>query len=241
MDFHATSLLGGREVNEDYVLTSVRDGIGRFILCDGLGGHGQGEVASELIATRVMAYLEAHPGMDAETLSEALEQAQEELLALQSERHLKHAMKTTAVVLEINEDQALWAHIGDSRLYVFRHSKVVLRTLDHSVPQMLVLAGEIKEKEIRRHPDRNHLLRVMGAEWGAQKYDIAPPRALKECQAFLLCSDGFWENITEKEMAKCLRKCTGARDWVERMTEIVHQNGNVGEMDNHSAIAVILD
>ena len=118
--------------------------------------------------------------------------------------HLKNSMKTTAVVLLTDNEKAIWAHIGDSRLYVFRKNKIVLRTLDHSVPQMLVSSGDIKEKEIRNHPDRNRLLRVMGVPWKRQEYEISEIRSLSECQAFLLCSDGFWEYITEKMMCKYL-------------------------------------
>ena len=79
------------------------------------------------------------------------------------------------------------------------------RTIDHSIPQMLALAGEIKEKEIRRHPDRNKLLRVVGTDWENPQYEISEDVEKTGGEAFLLCSDGFWENITEKEMVKCLK------------------------------------
>lgn len=68
-----------------------------------------------------------------------------------------------------------WGHVGDSRLYYFKNGKIVKRTLDHSVPQMLVARGEIDEKEIRHHPDRNRLVRVMGMEWDEPKYQVSEP------------------------------------------------------------------
>ena len=58
---------------------------------------------------------------------------------------------------------------------------------------MLVAAGEIDEKEIRHHPDRNRLVRVMGMEWDEPKYQVSEPMPEEPGQAFLLCSDGFWE------------------------------------------------
>ena len=71
-------------------------------------------------------------------------------------------MKTTVVVLHIKNKNARWAHVGDSRLYFFKNKKLIERTLDHSVPQNLVVCKEIKEKDIRYHADRNRLLRVLG-------------------------------------------------------------------------------
>lgn len=191
---------GDREGNEDYVgekiLANVDEGC--FVLCDGLGGHGQGEVASKLVAEDILSNFSNNNSVPS-FLSRAFEESQSNLLRVQEDQHAKNEMKTTAVVLQILSDEICWGHIGDSRLYYFEKCKIKERTLDHSVPQMLVAAGEIKEKEIRHHPDRNRLLRVMGMEWDSPKYTIAVPVKRKEKQAFLLCSDGFWELIEEKD------------------------------------------
>jgi len=77
-----------------------------------------------------------------------------------------------------------------------------MRTLDHSVPQLLVKSGRIKEKEIRKHPDRNRLLKVMGVVWASPEYEKSRVITLNGKEAFLLCSDGFWELIEEKKMAR---------------------------------------
>ena len=148
-------------------------------------------------------------------------------------------MKTTAVVLCIDE-MIRWCHVGDSRLYYFKKKKLIQRTLDHSVPQMLVYAGEIKEKEIRNHPDRNRLLRVMGMEWTSNSYTLSDPVEKTGEQAFLLCSDGFWELIVEKEMQKCLKKAKTPEEWLELMKQIILKNGSNRDMDNFSAVAVWL-
>ena len=121
---------------------------------------------------------------------------------------------------------------------MFYKNKVKTRTLDHSIPQMLVLAKEIKEDMIRNHPDRNMLLRVMGVEWDEIMYELMQPISLKKCQAFLLCSDGFWELIDEKEMNAQLRKSNSVEEWLDNMVKIVEDNGKGKNMDNYSAIAV---
>ena len=241
MNYRLMTETGNREINEDFAQAVMLPDQGCcFVLCDGLGGHGKGEVASETVTRALIRHFQQNPVQTRENISAALEAAQAELLHQQDVLHQRAAMKTTAVLLLINHQSAIWAHIGDSRLYLFYKNKVVLRTIDHSVPQMLVLAGEIKEKQIRKHPDRNRLLRVMGAEWSGQRYEISEPRPLTECQAFLLCSDGFWEYIEEKKMCKLLKQSANADEWMQKMYEEVRKNGMQEDMDNHTAIAVIL-
>lgn len=149
-------------------------------------------------------------------------------------------MKTTLVLLMIDENNLLWGHIGDSRLYQFKNKKYVLHTPDHSVPQMLVKAGEITEKEIRGHADRNRLLRVMGIEWEYPQYEIAAIQKAEKQMNFLLCSDGFWELIEEKEMVKALKKAKSSKEWLDIMEQKILKNGKGKQMDNYSAIAVFL-
>ena len=103
---------------------------------------------------------------------------------------------------------------------------------------MLVFAGEIKEKDIRFHPDRNRLMKVMGTEWEKPEYELSTLFTRKGKQALLLCSDGFWELIDEKNMKKCLKKASSVQHWLELRLQIVHENGKGKEMDNYSAICV---
>ena len=134
---------------------------------------------------------------------------------------------------------AQWGYIGDSRLYHFRDGKQLSRTIDHSVPQMLALSGQIKEREIRHHPDRSLLLRAMGTEWDMPAYEIAQRRLQTiKGDSFLLCSDGFWEWIEEKTMIKILKKDLSAYDALCEMTAEVKANGTGKNLDNYSAILV---
>jgi serine/threonine protein phosphatase PrpC len=112
--------------------------------------------------------------------------------------------------------------------------------MDHSVPQMLTAMGEIKEKDIRHHEDRNKLLRVMGAEWGKSNYEIDAPVSLVSGDAFLLCSDGFWEWVDEKMMIKLLRRSRRPQQWLSEMEKHVQRNGAKANMDNYSAVAVFV-
>ena len=228
---------GDRPINED-AIGAFRNGNNYcFILCDGLGGHGMGDVASNLVKSVFEAQFMKTDDM-VNFLGQTFTASQDILMAEQIERKAMKKMKTTGVALVTDEKNAYIGHIGDSRLYVFSKGKVKTRTLDHSIPQMLVLSKEIKESEIRNHPERNIVLRVMGIEWEEPMYDLMIPIPLKKCQAFLLCSDGFWELIDEKEMCSTLKNAISPEQWIVEMSKIVEANGVGRNMDNYSAIAV---
>ncbi len=238
--YHLLSNIGDRGNNEDNVGMYQRDEEYCFVLADGLGGHGKGEVASQL-AVESAVKIFAVKGAGTECLEVSFQDAQREILDQQKEDMTARDMKTTLVILHVGPDKIWWGHIGDSRLYFFQNGKLAQRTLDHSVPQMLVAAGQIKEKQIRNHPDRNRLLRVMGVDWDQPKYQLEDPKARQGKQAFLLCTDGFWELIDEKKMQHCLKKAGSPEQWVELMEGIVKKNGQGKNMDNYSAVAVWLE
>lgn len=230
---------GGRPLNEDAVGV-FRNGANQcYILCDGLGGHGMGDVASSLVVEVFKDQFEKTDEV-VNFLGQTFCAAQDVLMAEQIARKARKKMKTTGVAVVTDDRNAYVGHIGDSRGYVFYKNKVKTRTQDHSIPQMLVLSGEIKESQIRNHPDRNTLLRVLGIDWDDTMYDLMAPIPLKKCQAFLLCSDGFWELIDEKTMCALLKKSKTAQEWVAAMAQVVRENGIGRDMDNYSAIAVIL-
>lgn len=232
--------VGGRKVNEDSIGIFEKDNYQCFVVCDGLGGHGMGDAASSLVRDHFSRRFEGITGAK-HFLGMAFEGAQAELLETQRLLNAGNKMKTTAVALLTDGKKAYIGHIGDSRLYVFSKNAVSTKTADHSLPQMLVKSGEIKEEEIRNHPERNIVMRVMGTKWEEDhKYELMKPIPLKKCQAFLLCTDGFWELINEDEMCECLKDVGYASEWLIKMNNIVRKNGlSKGEnMDNYSAIAV---
>lgn len=228
---------GDRDVNEDSIGVCQNGQNNCYILCDGLGGHGMGDVASSLVTEFFKDQFEKTENT-ANFLGKTFMASQECLMAEQKARNANRKMKTTAVALVTDDRNAYIGHVGDSRAYVFCKNKVKCRTQDHSIPQMLALSGDIKESEIRNHPDRNILLRVLGIEWEEAKYELMAPIPLKKCQAFLLCSDGFWELIEEKTMCELLKKANTVEEWLDSMAAVVHENGAGKNMDNNSAIAV---
>ena len=148
-------------------------------------------------------------------------------------------MKTTLVVLSVEDDLAKWMHVGDSRLYHFTDGKLRRQTMDHSVSQVAVLMGEITQNEIRFHEDRNRVLRALGSE--NAKPDISSTIKLSgQRDAFLLCTDGFWEYVYENEMEQSLEKAENPGQWLDEMLKTLRTRVPE-DNDNFSAAIVFAE
>jgi serine/threonine protein phosphatase PrpC len=179
-----------------------------------LGGHGGGDAASLLVAERITESFMRDPKIEAELIQSLFRQTNAAIIGVQTPAK---QMKSTGVGLFIKDGAAIWAHAGDSRLYHFKDGALVSQTLDHSVSQMAVFSGEITQEQIRRHDDRNRVLKAFGGE--GFKADISPVYIFEPgFHAFLLCTDGFWEYIWETEMEIELAKANEPFDWLETMT-----------------------
>ena len=240
IDYATISMIGSKEKNEDAVRAYINQPLAAygFLVADGLGGHGNGEIASNFVADCIGAAIENTSSIEGSFIDECFDTSQKMLME-EKEINGMSSIKTTLVLLLISNGIAQWGHIGDSRLYLFHDAKMVSRTVDHSVPQLLALRKEIKEKEIRHHPQRSMLLKAMGSEWYQPEYEIDQRRRkIRNGDAFLLCSDGFWEWIEEKEMQRVIRKKQSAYDTLREMTDIVCKNGTGKDMDNLSVVYI---
>lgn len=231
--------IGGREVNQDFCGTKTEEMSGIWVVADGLGGHRGGEVASEAAVTAIIGQWCPALGNTPAMLLALIEAAQTAVLEQQEATPQLSSMRTTLVMLSANGDEVLWGHVGDSRLYHFSGGVVAFQTKDHSVPQTLVDAGEITKEQIRTHPDRNRILRAVGNPDGVKPTILDASRKVQPGDAFLLCTDGFWEYVTETEMAVDLAKSATPEEWLERME--LRLIGKVDpENDNYSAVALFV-
>ncbi len=207
------------------------------VVADGLGGHEGGQAASRVAVKYMTSALDGETALPAEaTLRERLAAANREIL---ERRKNSDQMKSTVVGLYIWGSQAIWTHIGDSRLYHFFNGELYHYTKDHSVPQISVQLGEITRDQIPRHPDRSRLIRVLGGD--ELRPEFAGPCALSAGQhAFLLCSDGFWEYLHEDEIMLDLNKSATPRQWLDYLR--IRRLRRLGaEVDNNTAIALFLE
>jgi len=226
---------GGRDHNEDSVRCFAENGRGIFVVADGLGGHGKGEVASALAADVIFEGC-AQQVPNTEELLELFQTANETVLSEQ-EKPGQEEMKTTAVALSISEDRAVWGHIGDSRLYRFSGGTLTQVTRDHSVTYMKYLGGEISYMDIYHDDDRSSLLRALGKQPckpEANQVELLPG------DAFLLCSDGFWEYVYQEEILADLLKAETPEQWAQAML-LRHIRRTPEGNDNFSLIAVFVE
>jgi len=234
--FDSITSSGGRPYNEDSVYARAGENDLLAIVADGLGSHGGGDIASALAVQELAAYWKQNRTVTKDALLESFAQANEAVLAAQSPGR---KMRTTAVLLLCHENQAATAHIGDSRCYYFSGGRVSFQTTDHSVSQLAVECGEITAAQIRFHEDRNRLLRALGNELlpGKRGAAVTFLRPLRADDAFLLCSDGFWEYVNESEMEIDLDKSKSPQEWLSLMLARIGTRVS-GTNDNLSAIGV---
>lgn len=225
---------GGRDHNEDSLRASVEDGV--FVLADGLGGHRCGEVASALAVNAIFKGLAQEQAPDEDSLLALFRSANDELLRQQAQPG-QEEMRTTAVALKLAGDRAVWAHIGDSRLYRFSGGELAGVTPDHSVTYRKFLGGEISYMDIYHDDDRSRLLRVLGKEPCRPE---AGGGTAAPGDAFLLCSDGFWEFVYNEEIQADLCKARTPEEWAELML-LRHIRRTPPGNDNFSIITVFVE
>ncbi len=209
------------------------------ILSDGAGGHANGAMASDIVVRTASLQLQRANVFNAAVLEASLEEANDVLNEGQDGLHSQKRMHATAVALWIDADlgEAMWAHVGDSRLYRIRHGRTEQLTKDDSVVQHMVDAGYIKPEEARHHPRKNQLLAALGIEDNLQVHVTLEPEYLEEGDAFLLCSDGWWDHLEPGDIERTMVGAVHPQNWLDAMADIVARQ-RAPNQDNYTAIAV---
>lgn len=219
----------GHDVNEDSCLCAADKGI--FIVADGLGGHADGEKAS----MTAVDYIEENSfgGYTTERIYELMESANKEVLQNGG------GGKSTVAAAFIENGRLFYTNVGDSRVYIFRSGRIISQTKDHSVCQASVDMGMLSPDEIRGSEDRSRLLKVLGSEESLNIKKRYQPVTLQDKDAFLVCSDGFWEYVYENEMEADLLKSDSAELWLKYMLKRhILRAENKG--DNYTAVCGIV-
>lgn len=204
---------GGRSHNEDSVGSLKSGESGIFVVADGLGGHRFGETASACVRDTLLEGWRPDEENRVQWLEKQIAEANTRLLALWREKN--SVLKSTVVALAVDGGKAVWANVGDSRLYFFHACRLYAFTEDHSVSYKKYKAGEITREQICRDEDQSCLLRSIGSEERSEADIRICDVPLEVGDAFLLCSDGVWEYLKEEEMLIDLLKAENAREWAE--------------------------
>lgn len=229
---------GGRENNEDYICYDYQEDFGVWTLADGLGGHNCGEVASRLAATMITNEMKAHRDVSENNLLNIINKANK-LILYEQENGAHKGMRTTVVSAFIYDNSFHYFNVGDSRMYYFKNGCVYKQSEDHSVSQVAVGLGEISLADIRFHDDRNKLMKVLGDSEDLGVLKIEDQIPIEAGDAFMLCSDGFWEYVFETEMEIDLLKSQTPKQWIEFMVKrlLLRVTGN---NDNFSVIGCLI-
>jgi serine/threonine protein phosphatase PrpC len=196
--------IGGREEQQDRAACyAAPDGSAALVaVADGMGGHRGGALAAQSVVDAAGSVWRdpSGRGTPRDLLAGLCSAAHEAINAAGKAKGIQP--HSTGVFLLVGPDRADWAHVGDSRLYRFANGRLVERTRDHSVVQLLVEMGEVEEGEMATHPTQNRLLRSLGGQETPEP-DFGGAE-LGPDDSFLLCSDGLWETVTVEEMAAAL-------------------------------------
>ncbi len=231
---------GARSHNEDDLRHGAANSGWYAVLADGAGGHIRGAEAAQRAVSRIEAMLRDETmAFSPHNLSQTVYLAHSELQHHQPSDEPQSRMHCTIVVLWIDPaaEHVLWTHVGDSRLYRIRHGRTDVVTIDDSVVQRLLQAGVITPDQLSTHPQKNQLIAALGIDNDVEPHTVVRPVELQEGDAFLLCSDGWWDHFGPEELAATLAAALTPEAWLRTMREQI-QAKRKPRQDNFSAIAV---
>ena len=234
---YQVSRKGGREKNEDRMGYCYTRDAGLFALADGMGGHPEGEVASQLALQMLAALFQraAKPTLKDPTrfLNESIIAGHHQLLRYATQKGLLDTPRTTIVACLLQGNAAYWAHCGDSRLYLVRGGKLVARTRDHSYSELQdALRQDMQPGE---RFNRNVLFTCLGSP-GKPVVDTVGPLVLQRGDRILLCSDGLWSNVSDADVTDQLAH-HAISDAVPDLVEMALRKGGA-KCDNVTVLAI---
>lgn len=192
-----------RQNNEDSLVVEPSHGL--FAVCDGMGGHAAGEVASALASKALNQAVRKEPQNPVEALQQAVEEANRSIFEAQARNPEYRGMGTTITALLLDSPQSWLVHVGDSRLYRWSQREGLEQvSSDHSPVYRLYQQGMLEKDQLRRHPHKNLLDRSLGVMPTVEP-DVFPVQ-LHQDDLFLLCSDGLSDELSDREIAEIMEE-----------------------------------
>jgi protein phosphatase len=228
---HGVTHQGRRTTNEDAFLVDPDRGL--FVVADGMGGHNAGEVASSLAVKSIGEFLADGTPASLNVLDEALRLANDHILSVAGEKPDYTGMGTTVAAVYVREREAVYAHAGDSRVYLWHQGVLKQLTRDDSWVAAAMNGVTDDAREMEQHPMRHVLTKVVGL-----RPELQP--SVAECpfvagDVLLLCSDGVHGSVSGDTLGQLL----GSRKPVASMAEsVVREALAHGATDNVTAIVV---
>ena len=226
--------IGAREDQQDSVIV-LRNNDDIFIaLGDGMGGHAGGAKASNFLVTIAQNEFENSEHNDAKVFFNRIIHKTQQELSIYKDQSGEDAHTTAAFAL-IKDNTVHYANIGDSRIYIFENNKLITRSRDHSVPEMLLQQGEISEEEMATHPDQNKLTKSVSGDTPVNVSYGSVNLTPGVRYLVLVCSDGFWEYVKQEEMVYWNNNFT-VENAMNKMIQIARKRG--GSKGDNISLAI---
>ena len=225
---NATDVGKVRRVNEDYYGTRETLNGEVVVVCDGMGGHAGGETASRLAVESIIASLNSKHSVDPlNALNEALIYANKVILDYAHEHPELKGMGSTCVALLLKDNFVYFAHVGDSRIYLYSKNNLQQLTKDHSFVQSLVDAGAISLQDAESHPRKNEITNALGLERMQPPSLCQKPYKPRKGDILLLCTDGLTGMVSDAQIQELLGSDMVLYDKAKELVLLANRAGGV--------------
>jgi serine/threonine protein phosphatase PrpC len=234
------SLIGAREENQDRIAVTASPDAALIAVFDGMGGHADGARAAELARNILLARFAAQPQPLLDPLAFlhlTLGAIHAEMVAIGLHMPLEQRPRATGALCLVQDGTAWWAHVGDSRIYHLRAGRVIRRTRDHSHVELLVQEGLISSQQAQNHPMRNYVETCLGGDPLLPEMLVGRSIRVQPGDALLVCSDGFWANLLDEDVAASLYSGVPLKTALQALAEFSVKRGGPGA-DNSSVAAL---
>jgi serine/threonine protein phosphatase PrpC len=228
---HGVTHPGRRSTNEDAFLVDAKRGL--FVVADGMGGHNAGEVASSLAVEAIGEFLADGTPASLNVLDEALRLANDHILTVAGKKPDYTGMGTTVAAVYMRDGEAIYAHAGDSRVYLWHKGHLTQLTRDDSWVAAAMNGLSDDARELEQHPMRHVLTKVVGL-----RPELQP--SVAECpfvagDVMLLCSDGVHGAVSDENLGRLL----ASRNPIAAVAEsVVREALAHGATDNVTAVVI---
>ncbi|MFC4697956.1 Stp1/IreP family PP2C-type Ser/Thr phosphatase [Enterococcus aquimarinus] len=227
-----------RKSNQDYTATFTNQKNQLLaLLADGMGGHQAGDIASRQAVEEIGIAWEATTIDDSEKavqwFLQHIQQANQRIFEKGQSQPTLSGMGTTLEVVTLLDNHLALAHVGDSRIYLFREQRLIALTEDHSLVNALLKSGEITQEMAENHPRKNIITRSLGMP-GSLEVDVAIHK-IEDHDQLLLCSDGLTNMVSEPKIAQILLEAASLQDASQRLIEEANAKGG---LDNITVLLI---
>lgn len=234
-----------RKYNQDHI--GYEQNLGIAVLADGMGGHQAGEVAAQMAVESILAKLQALAELNSSSpvnesrildfVSKSISESNTEIFEASHADEAHKGMGTTIVATVVDGTHIYAAHVGDSRLYLYREQVLRRITKDHSLVQSLIDKGFYTEREASNASIGNVVTRSLGNK---AEVEVDTRRIeMEAADVFLLCSDGLTDMVSDWQIAEVINE--NAMDMEQTANELVFLANKYGGKDNISVILILVE